>query len=123
SGLELQDDVNAKDQQEIERLMRDEVLETARYPEIVFATTGVSGNKLGDTMYRLKITGNLNLHGVTNPCVMDAQVWVMPDSLRAQGEFPLRQTDYRIKLVSAAGGTIKVKDELKFSFDIVAGKA
>lgn len=121
-GLELQDDVNAKDQQEIERLMREDVLETSRYPEITFETTSVSGNKLGDTQYRLKITGNLSLHGVTNTCAIDAQIWAMPDSLRAQGEFPLRQTDYRIKLVSAAGGTIKVKDELKFSFDIVANK-
>jgi hypothetical protein len=36
--------------------------------------------------------------------------------------FSLKQTDYRIKLVAVAGGTIKVKDELKFSFDIVARK-
>jgi polyisoprenoid-binding protein YceI len=122
-SLELQDDVSAKDQQEIERMMREDVLETSRYPEITFETASVSGAKLGDTQYRLKIVGKLSLHGVTNACTMDAQAWVMPDTLRAQGEFPLRQTDYRIKLVSAAGGTIKVKDELKFSFDIVANKA
>jgi hypothetical protein len=47
-------------------------------------------------------------------------VRVASESLRAQGEFSLRQTDYRIKLVSAAGRTIKVKDELKLSFDILA---
>lgn len=44
----------------------------------------------------------------------------MGESLRAHGEFPLRQTEYGIKPVSAAGGTIKLKDELKFTFDIVA---
>ena len=32
----------------------------------------------------------------------------------------LKQTDYKIKLVSVAGGTLKLKDELKFSFDIAA---
>ena len=42
--------------------------------------------------------------------------------LRASGEFTVRQTDYGIKPVSVAGGALKVKDELKFSFDIVARK-
>jgi hypothetical protein len=40
----------------------------------------------------------------------------------AHGEFSLRQTAYAIKLVSVAGGTLKLKDELKCSFDIVARK-
>ncbi len=40
--------------------------------------------------------------------------------LRANGEFSIRQTDYGIRLVSVAGGTLKLKDELKFTFDIVA---
>ena len=37
-------------------------------------------------------------------------------------DFALRQSEFKIKPVSAAGGTIKVKDELKFSFEIVAVK-
>jgi hypothetical protein len=32
------------------------------------------------------------------------------------------QSDYDIPLVSVAGGTLKLKDELKFAFDIVARK-
>ena len=43
-------------------------------------------------------------------------------SLQAEGQFALRQTDYGIKPVTVAGGTIKVKDELKFSFNIVANR-
>jgi hypothetical protein len=42
--------------------------------------------------------------------------------LRASSDFTLNQTDYNIKLVSVAGGTLKLKDELKFSFEIVARK-
>lgn len=34
----------------------------------------------------------------------------------------MRQSDYKIALVSAASGTIRVKDELKFTFDIAARK-
>ena len=44
------------------------------------------------------------------------------DTLRAYGEFLLRQSDFNIKLVSVAGGVVKIKDELKVSFDIVARK-
>jgi len=40
--------------------------------------------------------------------------------LRAFGDFTIRQSDYRIKLASVAGGALKLKDELKFTFDIVA---
>jgi hypothetical protein len=47
---------------------------------------------------------------------------IMSTELRASGEFSLLQTDFRIKLVSAAGRTIKLKDELKSSFDISADR-
>jgi hypothetical protein len=43
-------------------------------------------------------------------------------SLRAHGEFTVRLSTYGIKPPSAIGGTLKVKDELKCSFDIVARK-
>jgi len=119
-SLEVTDEVSDKDRREIERQMREDVLETARYPEIVFESTKVSAEKVMGSQYRTRITGNLLLHGVTRECVIDAQVIAGEDTLRANGEFPLRQSDFNIKPVSAVGGTIKLKDELKFSFDIVA---
>ena len=119
-SLEVTDEVSDKDRREIERQMREDVLETARYPEIVFESTKVSAEKVMGSQYRTRITGNLSLHGVTRECVIDAQVIAGEDTLRANGEFPLRQSDFNIKPVSAVGGTIKLKDELKFSFDIVA---
>jgi hypothetical protein len=41
------------------------------------------------------------------------------DSLRAQGSFSLLQSDYGMKIASVAGGTLKLKDELKFAYFIV----
>ncbi len=122
ASLELIDEVSDKDRKEIERIMREEVLETSRYPDIIFESTAISGNRINDGQYRVRITGDLLLHGVVNKCSFDSQAWVAAESLRAQGELALRQTDYGIKLVSAAGGTIKVRDELKLSFDIAARK-
>ena len=38
---------------------------------------------------------------------------MLGNMLRASGEFSLNQTDFGIKLVSVAGGALKLKDELK----------
>ena len=44
------------------------------------------------------------------------------NSVRATGEFSVRQSEYEITPVSAAAGAIRVKDEVKCMFDIVARK-
>ncbi len=116
------DKVSDKDRREIERAMREDVLEIARYPEIVFMSKRTSSHPIMEGQHHVKITGDLTLHGVTREHEIDANVTINRDSLSAQGEFSLRQTDYNIKPVSIAGGTLKVKDELMFSFDIVAEK-
>ena len=118
ASLSVQNEISEKDRREMERVMREEVLETERYPEILFESSGVSAN----TNNRADIDGNLTLHGVTRRERVPAQLALTGGLLRAFGEFTIRQTDYRIKLASVAGGALKLKDELKFSFDIVARK-
>jgi hypothetical protein len=59
---------------------------------------------------------------VTNSQPLSAQVALIGDTLRAHGEFSLLQTAFGIKPVSIAGGSLKLKDELKCSFDILARK-
>jgi polyisoprenoid-binding protein YceI len=116
SSLAVQNDVSDKDRREMQRVMHEEILETDRYPEIVFESTAVSANANG----RAEIDGNLNLHGIKRRERLPAQLAVTGDMLRAFGDFTIRQSDYRIKLASVAGGALKLKDELKFAFDIVA---
>ena len=113
-------DLNSKDKGEIEQAMKREVLETSRYPEIVFASTRVTGQKVFDGQYRVMITGNLTLHGVTREQSITANIRLIGEDLRAIGEFTVKQSDFRIKPVSAVGGALKVKDELKISFEVVA---
>jgi polyisoprenoid-binding protein YceI len=119
ASLAVAGEVTEKDRSEIERMMRDEVLEAARYPEVVFMSTSVSMNQVNDAEYQARIKGSLSLHGVTRNHEIDAQIILNGNTLRAQGEFPLRQSDYNIGQVSVMGGTLKVKDEVKLSFDIV----
>jgi polyisoprenoid-binding protein YceI len=123
-SLAVADDVKEKDRHEIEQMMREQVLETGRFPEIVFESTSVNAIRLSGGRFRVRVIGDLTLHGVTGRNLwIQAVVKQTDDGLRAQGEFTLRQTDYQIKPVSVAGGTLKVKNELKFSFDITARKA
>ncbi len=119
-SLSVTDKVSASDRQKIEGTMRDEVLEVTKYPEIVFKSTGVTASKIGEGQYQAKISGELTLHGVTRPLTINAQLEFGDKTLHARGAFAVKQSSFDIKPVSVAGGTIKVKDELKFSFDIVA---
>jgi polyisoprenoid-binding protein YceI len=119
-SLEVTGNVSDRDRREIERTMKEEVLETAKYPEITFESSGASVVKTSEGQYKVDIAGSLGLHGVTRPQAVPASVAINGDTLRAYGEFSLRQTDYNIKLASVAGGTLKLKDELNFTFDIVA---
>jgi polyisoprenoid-binding protein YceI len=121
-SLRLLDHVSDEDRAEIERVMREEALEALAYPTIVFGTSTVAATPSGEGQYRLTLQGDLSLHGVTRAMTVPARVVFTGDMLRAFGEFTLKQSDYRIKLVAVAGGVIKVKDELKFSFDLVAKK-
>lgn len=122
ASVEVTDDVSDKDRNDIQSRMRQDVLETDAYPEIVFESSQIAANKMGDTQFSANAVGNLSLHGVTRGETIYAQVSLAGDTLRAYGEFSLRQTDYGIKLVSVAGGTLKVKDEVKIAFDFTARK-
>ncbi|GAC1400906.1 MAG: hypothetical protein NVSMB56_16060 [Pyrinomonadaceae bacterium] len=113
-------DVKEKDRREMERAIREDILETSRFAEIVFMSSGVTAKPIDENQFQVEINGDLSLHGVTNKQTINAQVSLTGETLRAQGEFSLRQNDYHIELVSVAGGTLKVKDELKISFDIIA---
>jgi polyisoprenoid-binding protein YceI len=122
SSLSVQDDISDKDRREMERLMNTEVLETGKFPEIRFEASDISVTKTGDALFSAKLDGSLAFHGVTRRESITARVAWMGSMLRASGEFSLSQSNYGIKPVSVAGGALKLKDELKFSFEIVARK-
>ena len=121
-SLEVMDDIKSKDRREMESTMNESVLESAKYQEIVFISTNVSSNNLSEGRFQVNVNGNLSLHGVTRPLTVPAQVTVLGEEFRASGQVSLAQTSFGIQPVSVAGGTLKLKDEVKLSFDIVARK-
>jgi polyisoprenoid-binding protein YceI len=118
-SLEVTDDINEKDRAEIHRRMCDEVLETDRFPEIAYECSQVTASGDG-SRYWASLKGEMTLHGITRNLPVSVKVILNGNSLRASGEFTLSQREYGLAPVSAAGGTIRVKDAVKITFDIVA---
>jgi polyisoprenoid-binding protein YceI len=121
-SLELVDKVRPADRQEIEGRMRGEVLETAAYPEIRFEAAEVATYPVSQGQYRLRAVGRMALRGVSSRLALEAPLALYDDGVRLGGEFPLRMSEYRIRPVTALGGTIKLRDELRVAFDLVAWK-
>ena len=120
AAMEVLDEMRESDRREIHRIMKSEVLETDQFPEMVYESAEVKIEQQKENLYRVLLGGTLGLHGISNHHEFAAQVALGPDTLRAYGNFSLRQTDYNIRIASIAGGTLRLQDELKFSFYVVA---
>jgi polyisoprenoid-binding protein YceI len=123
-SLDLMDDVPKRDRWDINRIMNEELLETTRYPEITYVCPPqkVEAKAGGGSRYEVALQGDLTLHGVTKSQPVTAHVVLGDAPLRAYGDFVIKQPVYGLKPVTAAGGGIKVKEDVKVAFDIVARK-
>ena len=122
ASLTLTDDIREKDRMDINRAMHEEVLESDSYADIIYECSRMTASKIGEGQYWGTLNGELTLHGVKRNQPVPVRIAMNDDVLRATGEFSVRQSDYDIRPVSAAAGTVKLKDELKLSFDIFARK-
>ncbi len=120
SAAETSKEFDEKNRQKVDAAVRQEALETARFPEAVFKSRKVEVKESGEHTYAASISGDLTLHGVTHEVSFPAKVTVQGKSLRAEGSFTILHSSYGIKRLSAVGGTIKAKDEILLSFDILA---
>ncbi len=122
ASLSVLDDVSDKDRREIERVMKSEVLEVEKYPEINYEASQIAIARVDSALYKAAVNGDLRFHGVTRKQPLTVRIAMLGTMLRGSGEFTLKQSDFQIKPVSVAGGILKVKDELKFSFEMIANR-
>jgi polyisoprenoid-binding protein YceI len=119
SMVETRDVFTEPQKKIINQELREIVLLPDQYPDIVFKSTNVTGSKTGANQYDLNIVGDLTLHGVTRAIKIPTKVTVTGNELRAQGEFSINRSDFKVKATSAMHGMIRVRDKVKFEFDIV----
>lgn len=120
ASLAVSDDISKADRDDINHRMHNEVLESDSFPEIEYECSRLSASKTAEGQYWAALNGELSLHGVTRSQPISARISVNGDTLRATGDFSIRQSDYQIRPVSAMGGAVRLKDDLKLSFDISA---
>ena len=87
-----------------------EVLDAARYPEIVFRSIAVDPAGAG----RWSVSGTLTLHGETRPVRAEVSL----SDRRYRGSTAFRLTEFGIRPPVVAGGTVRVRDEVRIVFDV-----
>ena len=108
----LDSDVSDKDRAEIQSTMLgSKVLDSSQFHEIRFHSTEV--HRGGESKWTVQ--GELTLHGQSHPVKVDVE----RQDGRYRGSARLRQTEFGITPVTAAGGTVKVKDEIRVEFEMV----
>jgi len=120
-SLKVVNEISESDRDEIERRMNTEVLESDRFPDVYYEVLRVTGSGNGER-YWLALDGELTMRGVTRHLAVSARLLLHGGSLRGSGEFSVKLSDFGIAPVTAVGGAIRLKDELKCSFDVVARK-
>lgn len=102
---EVLDNLRAKDQ-----------LHVAKYPRIYFRSTKVRSTAPGT----LRVTGKLEIRGVTRTVSFDVRWRVADRLLRAGASFKIKQSDFGYQPYSAGLGTVRVKDRLTLNIHLVA---
>jgi polyisoprenoid-binding protein YceI len=112
AALEVRDrGVSEKDRAEIlSTMLGPQVLDSQRYPEIVFRSSNAKAAGAG----AWHVEGELTLHGETRPVTAE----VLDQGGHYTGTVHLKQTEFGIKPVKVAGGAVRVKDEIQIDLDI-----
>lgn len=104
-----------------DRTMREKVLETERYPEIVFElvrfTGAVPAMRSGET-FTAQIGGRLTIRGRTEPILLPIDVHVLEDHAVVTGSFPVHWKKYG--LADPSFGLVKVREPLQVVFRLRA---
>ncbi len=113
------------DAPKVEEVMRGpRVLDSARFGEIRFRSRTVSGRAVGGAgaavEYDVQVTGDLTVHGFTREVVVPMRVVLEGDTLTAKGRATIRHDQFGLTPVTAAGGTVRVRNEIEIGFEIVA---
>ena len=100
-----------KDKQEIAQ-NSDKTLNTSKYPQITFRSTGVRGSGRG-----AQLTGNLTIAGQSRPVTLDVDVQDGAGETRLVARTALTQTDFGVKPYSKLGA-LKIKDQVDLQVEL-----
>jgi polyisoprenoid-binding protein YceI len=120
TGLDVLDEMKSSDRKQLEQAMYAQVLDVEHFPTATYESKDVKVEKAGNGSLSVRVNGTLWFHGVTQSQPIDARIVETGSMLRVSGGFEIRQSEFGIKPVSFAAGALRLKDELKFKFELVA---
>lgn len=91
------------DRMEIDKSLREKVLDVSRHPVITFRSTKVEGSAES-----FRVEGDLSLAGTTRPCVIEGSL----EDGHVRGSATVVQSQWGIKPYSAFFGALKLNDEV-----------
>jgi polyisoprenoid-binding protein YceI len=95
-------------------MLKPESLDGERYPTITLRSVNITG-----TREQPQVTAQITIKDQSREVTLPVELTVTPESLRATGEFTIRQTDFGIKPLSIMMGAIQVQDQLTIRFELV----
>jgi hypothetical protein len=108
----LDPEISADARADIQHTMQSaKVLDVEKFPEISYQSTTVTGRGVD----HWEVRGDLTLHGKKQPVTVEVSL----ERGHYRGSTSIKQSDFGIEPIRIAGGTVKVKDEVKVEFDIV----
>jgi polyisoprenoid-binding protein YceI len=104
-----QEDTKSRPQVQ-ETMLGPQVLDSTRFPEIRFESSKIEPRGQNSWI----VNGNLTLHGKSHPITFDV---ALTDKVY-RGTATIKQTEFGMTPVTVAGGSVKVKDQVKVEFSI-----
>lgn len=98
-------------------MLRAEVLDAERYPEVI-----VSANRVDGTSDQPTVTARVTLRGATRDIEVPITLRRELAALGATGVLRIRQSDFGITPFSIGAGAIQVADEIEVHFEVVASR-
>ncbi|HEY2028305.1 MAG TPA: YceI family protein [Myxococcales bacterium] len=94
-------------------------LDVAQYTAVRFRSTNVIGRQTGANTCELSVAGELTLHGAKRLLTVPIQLELRGDQLIATGKLTVKLTDFGVEPTSAAGGLVKVENDVPIDFRFV----
>jgi hypothetical protein len=92
------------------------LLEAERYPEIVLQSEAIQRGADGGLEAQVRVI----VRDRASSIIVPVKYEISGNELQVQGEFPLKQTELGLTPFSLFGGALKVLDEMKVRFNLVA---
>ncbi len=115
ASIVLKDEwLDAKDFKKVSEFPVKDMLDTARYPQVRFSSTGVARQPDGS----FQVRGNLTIRNVAKPVLIAVRVADSAGTVTIQGSSVVRMKEFGLKPPSALLGAIGTKDEMDVLFQV-----